>query len=137
MKRVKLDSQLQLGKALGKQEKGGKQGGKSEVKGMLHKGLGFPTRAWFCRDVTGVGELATRKRSVGLNKSTQEAIHHKTRCKETFVNGQNPAEKGQGSQPAQRKRKRRRKNPGKGNHNQDQAGPPDEGAGQRRLDDLA
>ena len=37
---------------------------------------------------TGVGESATKKRSVCSNKSTQEAIHHKTRCKETFVNGQ-------------------------------------------------
>ena len=35
----------------------------------------------------GVGELATKKRSVGFNRSTQRAIHHKTRSKETFVNG--------------------------------------------------
>ena len=42
----------------------------------------------------GVGELATKKRSVGLNKSTQRAIHHKTRCKETVVNGQTQRRKG-------------------------------------------
>ena len=43
-----------------------------------------------------VGEMATKKRSVGLNKSTQRAIpiHHKTRCKETFVNGQIQRRKG-------------------------------------------
>ena len=34
------------------------------------------------------------------------------------------------------KEKGKEKNPGKGNHNQDQAGPPDEGAGQRRLNDF-
>ena len=34
-----------------------------------------------------VGELDTKKRSVGLNKNTRRAIHHKTRYKETFVNG--------------------------------------------------
>ena len=31
---------------------------------------------------------------------------------------------------------KKRKNPGKGNHNQDQAGHPDEVAGQRRLNDF-
>ena len=35
----------------------------------------------------GVGDSASKKRSVGLIKSTQRAIHHKTRCKERFVNG--------------------------------------------------
>ena len=33
------------------------------------------------------GELATRNRSVGLNKSMQRTIQGKTHCKETFVNG--------------------------------------------------
>ena len=32
----------------------------------------------------GVGELATRNRSVGLNKSMQRTIQGKTHCKETF-----------------------------------------------------
>ena len=36
----------------------------------------------------GVGESATKKLSVGLNKSTCRAIHLRTRCKETFVKGQ-------------------------------------------------
>ena len=59
----------------------------------------IPTRAWcaetFLEDTAiGVGDLATKKRSVGLNKSTQRAIHYKTCCKDTFVNGQ--------TQPAQR-----------------------------------
>ena len=36
----------------------------------------------------GAGESATRSRSVGLNKSTRRAIHLRTRCKETFANGQ-------------------------------------------------
>ena len=42
----------------------------------------------------GVGELDTKKRSVGLNKNTQRAIHLKTLCKETFVNGQTRQSKG-------------------------------------------
>ena len=36
----------------------------------------------------GVGESATKKLSVGLNKSIPRTIHRRTRCKETFVNGQ-------------------------------------------------
>ena len=36
----------------------------------------------------GVGELVTKNRSVGSNKNIQRAIHHKTRHKETFANGQ-------------------------------------------------
>ena len=38
--------------------------------------------------------------------------------------------------PREREREKEKamKNAGKGNHNQDQAGPPDEGTGQRRLD---
>ena len=58
----------------------------------------------------GVGELAAKERSVGLNKSTQRAIHHKTRCKGTT--------------------------PQKGNHNQNQTGSPDEETGQRTLSDF-
>ena len=42
----------------------------------------------------GAGELATKQRSVGLNKSTQRAVHHKTHCKETYVNGQTQRRKG-------------------------------------------
>ena len=37
--RVKLDSSLQLRKAL--RNKSGKQGGKNDDKGKMHKGLGF------------------------------------------------------------------------------------------------
>ena len=36
----------------------------------------------------GVGESDTKTGSVGLNQNTRRAIHHKTRHKETFVNGQ-------------------------------------------------
>ena len=38
--------------------------------------------------VIGVGESGTEKPNVGLNKSTSRAIHRRTRCKETFANGQ-------------------------------------------------
>ena len=51
----------------------------------------------------GAGELATKPRSVGFNKSTQRAVHHKTHCKETFVNGQNSGERAR-SQPNLRKK---------------------------------
>ena len=34
-----------------------------------------------------VGDLATKKLRVGLNKNTQRAIHHMTRYIEIFVNG--------------------------------------------------
>ena len=42
----------------------------------------------------GVGELATRNRSVGFNKSTRRTIQGKTHCKETFVNGRAHRRKG-------------------------------------------
>ena len=42
----------------------------------------------------GVGELDTKKPSAGLNKSTRRAIHLRTRCKETFVNGLTRQRKG-------------------------------------------
>ena len=74
----------------------------------------------------GVSELATKKRSVGLNRSIKRAIHHKTRCKETFREWTNSADKGPGhSQPK-----------GKGNHNQNQTGSPDEETEQRTLSDF-
>ena len=38
--------------------------------------------------VIGVGESGTEKPNVGSNKSTSRAIHRRTRCKETFANGQ-------------------------------------------------
>ena len=77
---------------------------------------------------------------MGLNKITQRAIHHKTRCKETFVNGQTQWRKGKvTASPREKERvkgKGKRKDPGKGNRNQDQTGSPDEEAGQRKLDDF-
>ena len=57
----------------------------------------------------GVGELATTKRSDGLNKSTQRAIHHKTRCKETFVNGQPQQRKGKVTTSPKEKEKEKEK----------------------------
>ena len=42
----------------------------------------------------GVGELATRNRSVGVNLSMQRTIPGKTHCKETFVNGRDHRRKG-------------------------------------------
>ena len=57
----------------------------------------------------GVGELATKKRSVGSNKSIQRAIHHKTRCKETFVNGQPQQRKGKVTTSRKEKEKEKEK----------------------------
>ena len=81
-----------------RQEKDAKHVWKSKGKGHMHKGLGLNPSV-VNRDVLevtaiGVGELATKKRSVGLNKNTQRAIHHKTPCKETFVHGQTQRRKG-------------------------------------------
>ena len=98
MTRVKLDSWLQLGKALRN---------KTRAENMMEK-AGTKVRctkdsdsnpSMVSRDVledTAIvaGELATRKRSVGSNKSTQRAIHHKTLCTKTFVNGQTQRRKG-------------------------------------------
>ena len=42
----------------------------------------------------GVGERATRSRSIGLTNSTQRTIHRKTRCKQTSSNGQTQRRKG-------------------------------------------
>ena len=107
----------------------------------MHKGLGSDSNpSVVTRDVLedtaiGVGELATKKRSVGLNKSTQRAIHQKTCCKETFVNGQTQRRKGHSQPKGKGKWQGKGKtNPGKGKNNQ--AGSPDEEVGQRRLDDF-
>ena len=80
---------------------------------------------------TGAGELATKKRSVGFNKSTQRAIHHKNRCKETFRKGKAT------TSPKEKENAKEQSIPRKVNHNQDQAGSPDEDTGQRKLNDFA
>ena len=79
-----------------------------------------------------VGELATKKRSVGLNKSTRRAIHHKDPLQRDIRELTNPAEKGQGHNQSKGKGKGKGKKKllGKGNHNLDQAGSLDEEAGQ-------
>ena len=73
-----------------------------------------------------------------LKQGTQRAIHHKTRCQETFVNGRTQQRKGKvtASPKVKVKARGKRRHPGKGNHNQDQAGSPDDETGQRRLDDF-
>ena len=55
----------------------------------------------------GVGESGTEKPSVGSNNSTWRAIHVRTRCKETFVNGQTCQRKGKVSPRAKAKVKAR------------------------------
>ena len=76
---------------------------------------------------------------VGLNKSTWKAIHLRTRCKETFVNGQTRQSKGNVTASPRAKAKvkvrSQRKHPGKGNHNQVQAESPNEDV-QRTLGDF-
>ena len=86
----------------------------------------------------GVGELATRSRSVGLNKSMQRTIQGKTHCKETFVNGRAHLRKDKVTTSPKVKVKVRgkRTHPGTGNQNQDQAGSLDEETGPRKLDDF-
>ena len=84
-----------------RQEKGGKHVGKSKGKGKTHKDSDSNPSV-VSRDVlehtvigvVGVGELATKKRNVGLKKNTQRAIHHKTHYKETFVKGRTQRRKG-------------------------------------------
>ena len=81
-----------------------------------------------------VGELATKKRSVGSNKSTQRTTHQKTDPRRDIREWTSPVEKRQGhNQP---KGKGKGKGAGKGNQNQDQAGHPDEGGRQRRLNEF-
>ena len=90
--------------------------------------------------VIGAGELATRRRSVGLNKSTQRTIHRRTRCKDTFVTGRTQRSKGKVTTSPKVKVKvnarAREKHSGQENRNQDQAGSPDEETGQRALGDF-
>ena len=88
----------------------------------------------------GVGELATRSRSVGLNKNMHITIQGKTHCKEIFVNGRAHRRKDKITAcPKEKDREKeigKRNNPGEGNRSQDQIGSPDEETGQRRLDDF-
>ena len=83
----------------------------------------------------GVGESATRSRSVGLNWSTQRTIHRRNRCKETFANGQTRQRKGKvtASPKAKVKARARENIQEKENHNQDVAGSLSEETGQRTL----
>ena len=71
-----------------------------------------------------------------MNKSTQRTIHRKTRCKETFANGQIQRRKGKVTTSPKVKVKVKAKLSGKGHRNQDQTGSPDEETGQRSLDDF-
>ena len=100
-----------VGKGPEKQEKGGKQGGKSKNKGNMHEGLGFqPERGdqqTFWKDTAvGVGELATKKRSVGFNKSTQRAIHHKDPLPRDIREWTTPSGERTRSQPTQKEKER-------------------------------
>ena len=85
----------------------------------------------------GVGELATKMRSVVLNERTQRTIHHKARCKETFVNEQTQLRNGKVTTSPKEKEKGKGKTLEKGNHNPNQTGSPDEETGQRTLSDFA
>ena len=64
------------------------------------------------------------------------AIHFRTRCKETFVNGQTCQRKGEvTASPRAKVEVKARARSRKGNYNQDQAGFPNED-GQRTSDDF-
>ena len=102
-KRVKLDSSLQLVKALRKVDN--LLECRTTLERVARRAKGKCTKdsdsnpSVVSRDVledsaTGAGESATRRRSVGLNKSTQGAIHRRTRCKEIFVNGRTQRRRG-------------------------------------------
>ena len=86
----------------------------------------------------GAGESATRSRSVGFNKSTQRAIHRKTRCKETFVNVRTQRRKGKvTTSPKVKVKARARENiQERETATRTQAGSPDEETGQRTLGDF-
>ena len=147
-KRVKLDSWLQLVKALRKVDN--LLECRTTLERVARRAKGKCTKdsdsnpSVVSGDVsedsaTGAGESATRRRSVGLNKSTLLAIHCRTRCKEIFVNGRtqrrrgkvttSPKGKGEGKNKGKGKRKY-----GKGNRNQ--AGSLVQETGQRTLGDF-
>ena len=100
MRRVKLDSSLQLGKGLVRQEKGGKHVGKSKDKGKMHKGLGFqPERGeqrrfgGYCNWCWRIGHKAAQcwfKQEYTKSSPPQDPLQRDIR------EWTNPAEKGQG-----------------------------------------
>ena len=73
----------------------GKSSG-TKGKGKMHKGLGFQPERGEQRKFGGYCNWCWRfgQPSVGLNKSTWRANHLRTRCKETFGNGQTRQRKG-------------------------------------------
>ena len=111
-----------------RQEKGGKHGGKSKGKGIMHKGLGFqPERGeqrrfgGYCNWCWRIGQKISAllvKQEYSKNNPPQDTLQRDIR------EWTNP--KGQvTSSPKvkeQRKGKGKRKHPGNGNHNQDHAG---------------
>ena len=96
MKRVKPHSSLHLGKPCETREVDMVERARAKRKCTKDSDscLVVVRRDDFEDTANGVGELATKKRSVGIKNSTQRAIHHKTRCKETFVSGQTQRRKG-------------------------------------------
>ena len=144
MRKVKLDSQLQLEKALRVTRRAGnmvekKTRAKVKCKKDSDSNPRVVNRDVLVDTATGVGELATKKHSVG-KINVYEEIFHKTRCKETFVNGQAQQRKGKVTtnprKKGKRKRERKGQTPQKGNHNQNQTGSPDEETGQHTLSDF-
>ena len=145
-KRVKLDSSLQLVKALRKVE----NLCRTTLQSVARRAKGKCTKdsdsnpSVVSRDVLedsaiGAGESATRRRSVGLNKSTQGAIHCRTRCKEIFVNGRTLRRKGKVTTSPKVKVKVKTKAKGKRKHgkgNRNQAGSLVQETGQRTLGDF-
>ena len=124
-----------------RQERGGKHGGVIKGKGKMHNGLGFQPECGEPRRLEdtaiGVGELATKKRSVGLNKEYTKSNPPHDPLQRDIREWTNPAEKRARSPPAQRKRKGKWKEE-ESRKRAPQPGPgsPDEEAGQRRLDDF-
>ena len=98
MKKIKLGSSHHSVKALRVKRKSENMVERAKRKEKCTKDSDS-TQSVVSRDVLedaafGVGEVATRKRSVGFNKSSQRAIPHKTRCKETFGDGRTQRRKG-------------------------------------------
>ena len=136
MTRTKLDSLLQLVKALRKS--GDKNGTRT-----MHKGLGFqPERGeqrrfgGYCNWCWRIGHKEAQR---WLKKEYMNSNPPQDLLQRNIREWTNTSEKGQGhSQPngkGKGKGKGKRKHPGKRNHNQDQAGSPRED-GQRRLGDF-
>ena len=149
MTRTKLDSLLQLVKALRKVEnlmecpyKFGKGSG-TKGKGKMHKALGFQPERGEQRKFGGYStwcwRVGHKEAQCWFKQECMKSNPSQDPLQRDICEWSNMSEKGQGhSQPkgkSKGKGKGKRKHPRKGNHNEDQIGSPNE-EGQRTLGDF-